>query len=208
MDMSKISQKTYKSFDSLKEDFNWYAHNCASVHRSNNKIVAAAKQLRTLVEAEIYNLLLCHECYKNAVIQPGVSMTTPCDPPHLPLWVDCIEYGFWPAKLMRWEENQMVTVRFFGDHTNSTVNSTRCYTFTKNVPRHEQGPSKGTAWNLALQVSSNLLINFGFKRNSILISIHLFRKLKHTSKTSSLNLLFLISHQLQTQLNQANSTIT
>lgn len=153
IDMNSIIKKNYSSFDELREDFAWLAHNCLAIHPSNEKVVKAAKSLVDLLEAEIYNLALCRQCYKNAYEHPENSFTMLCDHPHLLLWVNCGKYGFWPSKLMRCEDDGTVTVRYFGDYTNATINSTECLLFSEKTPVNGYKSAPNVTFDLALQVS-------------------------------------------------------
>lgn len=104
------------------------------------------------VEQEIQNLLLCSECYENAYKSPMDSFVIPCTLPHILLWVDFPNLGFWPAKLMKYNEEKMVSVRFFEDHTNACLSSSNCYILSEVLPEDGRH-SPSAAYNLALAVS-------------------------------------------------------
>lgn len=150
--MNTIVHKNYVSFDDLRRDFEWLSHNCLAIHQNNKDIVSAAKCLVKMFEEEVYNLTLCRNCYENAYNNPENSFPLTCNPPHLLLWVNCGAYGYWPSKLMKCD-NDGVTVRYFGDYTNSTVSPTECIIFTEEKPDSGQIVDSNPSFDLALRVS-------------------------------------------------------
>lgn len=113
-----------------------------------------AKELFEAVNQEIENLLLCPECYENAYKDPVGSFIVPCKKPHIVIWVNCNDYGFSPAKLMKQNEEGDVNVRFFGDYTNAAIPSSNCLMYSENMPENEHGAAHGETFELALQVSA------------------------------------------------------
>lgn len=159
IDLKEIIKKTYNDFMELREDVGWFAHNCLVKYsngcsRKNNAkaVVKAAEMLLPLLEQEIKNLLLCSECYENACHNPDDSFLMPCKTPHILLWANCGEYGFWPAKLMKCDSENMVHCRYFGDYTNQRLASSFCYIFSEEIPTNEHGPGIGSTFDLALKV--------------------------------------------------------
>lgn len=107
IDFQTIKDSEYMNFVELREDFAWFVHNCLVKYPSGNSktkkdIPKAANKLLQGLEQEIQNLKLCSECYENAYKNPDNSFMMPCKTPHILLWVDCVQYGFWPAKLMKY----------------------------------------------------------------------------------------------------------
>lgn len=155
IDFKEMVKKTYVSFQELMEDVGWFVHHCLTKYSGSRSIVTAAKSLKNLFEVEIYNLCLCSQCYLHANEYGEDSFPVLCDPPHLLLWVDCKKYGFWPAKLMRLEEDNIdnVTVRYFGEYTNSTINVADCLLYSEDIPGNDFGNSVDSAFRLARSVS-------------------------------------------------------
>lgn len=119
-----------------------------------DQIEEAAKAIVKALDQEIHNLLLCSECYENAHKNPSDSITMPCvKNPHLLIWANCEEYGYWPAKVMSYNEEDMVYVRFFGDGTNACIPSSSCFLYSKQIPKSGYGPANDNSLALALKVS-------------------------------------------------------
>lgn len=161
IDFQTIKDSEYMNFVELREDFAWFVHNCLVKYPSGNSktkkdIPKAANKLLQGLEQEIQNLKLCSECYENAYKNPDNSFMMPCKTPHILLWVDCVQYGFWPAKLMKYDGENMVSVRFFGDHTNACVLSSECYIFSEVIPKNKyvRDGTHSASFALALNVSS------------------------------------------------------
>lgn len=161
IDLKGIVKKTYYSIDDLCADFDWFIHNCLIKHRSDRTIVKAANDIPTIIKGEIKKIVSCRQCYENAY-NSDESMSMLCAPPHLLLWVDCGRYGYWPAKLMHFEDEDHLTVRYFGDLTESTVKSTSCLMISRVIPENNHGTGAGTdLFDEAMQVSGidNYVLN-------------------------------------------------
>lgn len=100
-------------------------------NRTSKNIITAADQVVKAVNQELMNLALCPECYEKASIEPVNSFLMPCKTPHILLWVNFSNYGYWPAKLMKRTGNNKVIVRFFGDYTYSDVSPSKCLIFSR-----------------------------------------------------------------------------
>lgn len=151
MDFKTIAKKTYGSFDCLCEDIDWFVHNCLTAF-SDRKITTAAKRLRKLVKDEIFNLISCAKCYENEFHHSDQSVTMLCDYPHLLLWVDYEDYGYWPSKLMHYENDGKLTLRYFGDNTKSTERPEKCLMLSKGIPQNSHGIGTGEQFDKAIQV--------------------------------------------------------
>lgn len=163
VDFKQMIMKNYTSFGELREDIAWFGHNCMAQHSSNNSksakdIFKAATNLLNLVDKEISKALLCSECYANAYYHPLDSFVLPCEKPHLLIWVDCEDYGFWPAKMIKFDDENMVWVQYFGDHTSAVVTSSNCRIFSKDMPEHKNGSAIGSLYEHATVVSLFSLI--------------------------------------------------
>lgn len=111
-----------------------------------------AKKLISGVEDEIFSLISCTQCYEMAYNRPDDSFVIPCDPPHILIWADCPDIGYWPAKIMSFDKQKMVNVRFFGDYTHLDIPSSACQIFCKDVESSKNGQPDGSCYDLAVQV--------------------------------------------------------
>lgn len=159
IDLHEIVLKNYNNFVELRSDFAWFSHNCLIKFSKRHIIAKAAKKIKALLEQEIQNLLLCSECYKNAYDHPDDCIIWPCTKPHILVWANCDDYGFWPAKVMNCD-GQNICVRFFGDYTSERLESSRCYILSEEIPQNQHGPASGSSFELALHVSLKRNINF------------------------------------------------
>ncbi|XP_013911985.1 PREDICTED: zinc finger MYND domain-containing protein 11 [Thamnophis sirtalis] len=64
---------------------------------------------------ELDELQLCKNCFYLSNARPDNWFCYPCIPNHELVWAKMKGFGFWPAKVMQKEDNQ-VDVRFFGHH--------------------------------------------------------------------------------------------
>lgn len=144
IDLKTISKKTYESFDELRNDFAWFIRNCLSINRNERDVVKAANSAWQILNDQIQELNLCVQCYKHSYENPNESITMVCDPPHRLLWVDSGRYGYWPAKMLRSEADDQLTVRYFGDQTTSKVSSDLCLMYSEAIPENAHGSGSGT----------------------------------------------------------------
>lgn len=171
MDFEKIHEKVanYQSFNDFRSDISWFAHNLKTkqlnVNTPRDTVVKAAKALVRLTDEEIKTLLLCTECYSSAFNSddPDDAFVLLCKPLHILVWADYGEYGYWPAKVLKFnveDDENMVYVRSFGDHVNLCLPSSGCNIFSVDAPENNSGPSSDEAYKLALKV-----IPFPFTQN-------------------------------------------
>lgn len=152
IDLKTIAKKNYTSFEELNDDFDWYIHNLLVQHRSNKNVTKAAKELKQMLHTEIENILLCYQCYRSVYNHPELPITQICEPPRMLLWVDCAEYSLYPAKLIRLENNDHATIRYFGDWTTATVSLEKCFMFSEEIPENSHGAGTGPTFLLAKKV--------------------------------------------------------
>lgn len=176
--MKQISQKQYISFGDFRTDIEWFAHHLRT-KKGGSDGVRWANWILKEVNEEKSSLMCCSECYENASKSPENSFTIPCKEPHVLVWTNCVGWGWWPSKILQYDSkndmviifiikstkysyirlwhsiciNFKVNVRFFGDHTSSSVPSSDCYIFSKNPPVRVQVPQHADAYNLALKVN-------------------------------------------------------
>lgn len=161
VDLKSITKKNYKAFDDLCSDFAWFIHNCLTINRNDRDVPKAANAAIEILNRQIRELKLCDQCYQISYVRPNEPMTTVCDPPHRLLWVNCAKYGYWPAKMLRFEDDGQLTVRFFGDKTISTVSPDECLMYSVNIPENDFGSGAGTPpFDEAIQEVTKYIENF------------------------------------------------
>lgn len=88
----------------------------------------------------------CANCYENYYKSSSEWIVMACDLPHLVVWVDIIEFEFWPsekgfkywpAKVIAVDNKNYgatIDVCFFGHFQFATVKSTDCYLYSTQCP--------------------------------------------------------------------------
>lgn len=137
----------------------WFSHDCRILYPRTPKILVAAKKLMNFLEEEIRSVLKCAECYKNAHNHPEISFVMPCKSVHLLIWAKAVGYSYWPAKVMSIDDENMVHVRFFGDHTTSDVPVHDCFLYSEKFPEGSID-NFGQNYNLAITVKFIFLFEF------------------------------------------------
>ncbi|NP_001357051.1 zinc finger MYND domain-containing protein 11 isoform q [Homo sapiens] len=82
-------------------------------HPMYRRLVHSAVDVPTIQELD--ELQLCKNCFYLSNARPDNWFCYPCIPNHELVWAKMKGFGFWPAKVMQKEDNQ-VDVRFFGHH--------------------------------------------------------------------------------------------
>lgn len=95
------------------------------------EVLKIANALYEKCKDEISELKICGDCY----IKQGKEdeFTSVCSEPHLLLWVKFHTYPYWPAKLKK-DNNGLLEVYFFKDHTKATVTYANCLLYSKEDP--------------------------------------------------------------------------
>ncbi|XP_055543640.1 MYND-type zinc finger-containing chromatin reader Zmynd8-like isoform X2 [Wyeomyia smithii] len=127
-----VDDQKYQSTDAFQADIGWILHN-ASIYPNNSKLLPIAKALMKICKQELNEIEACNECYFNANTCK-TWFTEVCTKPHLLVWAKLKGFPFWPAKLMSVNSNQLVDVRFFGDHDRAWVPIKECYLFCEKDP--------------------------------------------------------------------------
>lgn len=81
----------------------------------------------------MYEIETCHECYYNANTKKDWFIEV-CSKPHMLLWAKLKSFPYWPAKAMVVNAQQLVSVRFFGDHDRAWVPVKDCYLYSSKDP--------------------------------------------------------------------------
>lgn len=173
-----MSKKNYENFYDLRDDMCWFAHNCRIAFSGNTPIRNSSKELISYIDEEISSVKKCTQCYHNAFEFPENAFVMRCDAVHKVIWAKLDGFNYWPAKLMPISD-KIVDVRFFGDHTNASVNLDHCYLYSKNPPDYGKKAKKclSEIYTLALKVSQTQCQMV--KALYLLVSIDIFLKGSH-----------------------------
>ncbi|XP_061094266.1 zinc finger MYND domain-containing protein 11-like isoform X3 [Conger conger] len=108
-----ITEGKYKNFDEFKADVKLIVHNTAILFGVNSDQAEMARLLYSDTCHELNELQLCRNCFYLSNARPDNWFCYPCVPNHELVWAKMKGFGYWPAKVLQREENQ-VDVRFFG----------------------------------------------------------------------------------------------
>uniref|UniRef100_A0A3P8RVF4 Zinc finger, MYND-type containing 11 n=1 Tax=Amphiprion percula TaxID=161767 RepID=A0A3P8RVF4_AMPPE len=108
-----LSEGKYKSFEEFKADTQLIVHNTAILYGVHSDQTEIARLLFSDTCHELNELLLCKNCFYLSNARPDNWFCYPCSPSHDLVWAKMKGFGYWPAKVLQREDNQ-VDVRFFG----------------------------------------------------------------------------------------------
>uniref|UniRef100_UPI0037E7ACE5 zinc finger MYND domain-containing protein 11 isoform X3 n=1 Tax=Semicossyphus pulcher TaxID=241346 RepID=UPI0037E7ACE5 len=108
-----LSEGKYKSFEEFKADAQLIVHNTAILYGVQSDQAEIARLLFSDTCHELNELLLCKNCFYLSNARPDNWFCYPCSPSHDLVWAKMKGFGYWPAKVLQREDNQ-VDVRFFG----------------------------------------------------------------------------------------------
>uniref|UniRef100_A0A8C9R4W2 Zinc finger, MYND-type containing 11 n=1 Tax=Scleropages formosus TaxID=113540 RepID=A0A8C9R4W2_SCLFO len=108
-----LTEGKYKSFDEFKADAQLIVHNTAILFGVHSDQAEIARMLYSDTCHELNELQLCKNCFYLSNARPDNWFCYPCVPSHEVVWARMKGFGYWPAKVLQREDNQ-VDVRFFG----------------------------------------------------------------------------------------------
>lgn len=158
-----MRDKTYENVSELETDMKWFVHNCRTMFPRVEAVQKAAKELLRCSNEEIECIQVCADCYINAFQHPETSFALPCETPHTLIWAKAEGFIYWPAKAMAVDEENLVKVRFFGDHTVSVVPALNCYLYSKDHPEDSSDCGYEELYDLAVKVHVLIIINIQSK---------------------------------------------
>ncbi|OCT75518.1 zinc finger MYND domain-containing protein 11 isoform X1 [Xenopus laevis] len=143
----KVTEGKYKSYDEFKADAQLLLHNTIIFYGDDSEQVDVAKVLYKDTCHELDELQLCKNCFYLSNARPENWFCYPCIPNHELVWAKMKGFGFWPAKVMQKEDNQ-VDVRFFGHHhQRAWIPSDNIQEITVNV--HQLHVKRSMGWKKA-----------------------------------------------------------
>uniref|UniRef100_A0A3B4TU40 Zinc finger, MYND-type containing 11 n=1 Tax=Seriola dumerili TaxID=41447 RepID=A0A3B4TU40_SERDU len=112
-EVTNLSEGKYKTFEEFKADAQLIVHNTAILYGVHSDQAEIARLLFSDTCHELNELLLCKNCFYLSNARPDNWFCYPCSPSHDLVWAKMKGFGYWPAKVLQREDNQ-VDVRFFG----------------------------------------------------------------------------------------------
>uniref|UniRef100_A0A096M5H2 Zinc finger, MYND-type containing 11 n=1 Tax=Poecilia formosa TaxID=48698 RepID=A0A096M5H2_POEFO len=108
-----LTEGKYKTFEEFKADAQMIVHNTAILYGVHSDQAEIARLLFSDTCHELNELVLCKNCFYLSNARPENWFCYPCTPSHDLVWAKMKGFGYWPAKVLQREDNQ-VDVRFFG----------------------------------------------------------------------------------------------
>ncbi|XP_072432287.1 zinc finger MYND domain-containing protein 11 isoform X1 [Chiloscyllium punctatum] len=143
----KLNENKYRSFDEFKSDAQLLLHNTILFYGADSDQAEVARALFKDTCHELAELQLCKNCFYLSNSRPENWFCYPCVPNHELVWARMKGFGFWPAKVMQRQDNQ-VDVRFFGHHhQRAWIPSENIQDITVNV--HQLAVKRSLGWKKA-----------------------------------------------------------
>ncbi|XP_045321227.1 zinc finger MYND domain-containing protein 11 isoform X6 [Leopardus geoffroyi] len=131
----KVNEGKYRSYEEFKADAQLLLHNTVIFYGADSEQADIARMLYKDTCHELDELQLCKNCFYLSNARPDNWFCYPCIPNHELVWAKMKGFGFWPAKVLQKEDNQ-VDVRFFGHHhQRAWIPSENIQDITVNVHR-------------------------------------------------------------------------
>nr|XP_006634495.1 PREDICTED: zinc finger MYND domain-containing protein 11 isoform X5 [Lepisosteus oculatus] len=151
LDVSNIQENVtdgkYKSFEEFKADAQLIVHNTAILFGVQSDQAEIARLLYSDTCHELNELQLCKNCFYLSNARPDSWFCYPCVPSHELVWAKMKGFGYWPAKVLQREDNQ-VDVRFFGhQHQRAWIPSENIQDIKVNV--HQLQVKRSMGWKKA-----------------------------------------------------------
>ncbi|GAB5573244.1 zinc finger MYND domain-containing protein 11 isoform X7 [Prionailurus iriomotensis] len=140
----KVNEGKYRSYEEFKADAQLLLHNTVIFYGADSEQADIARMLykdtcheniHSEERGNLDELQLCKNCFYLSNARPDNWFCYPCIPNHELVWAKMKGFGFWPAKVLQKEDNQ-VDVRFFGHHhQRAWIPSENIQDITVNVHR-------------------------------------------------------------------------
>lgn len=143
----KINEGKYKTYEEFKADAQLLVHNTIIFYGADSEHAEIAGMLYNDTCHELDELQLCKNCFYLSNARPDNWFCYPCTPNHELVWAKMKGFGFWPAKVMQTEDNQ-VDVRFFGhQHQRAWIPAENIQSITTNI--HKLQVKRSMGWKKA-----------------------------------------------------------
>ncbi|XP_037089430.1 zinc finger MYND domain-containing protein 11-like [Pollicipes pollicipes] len=111
----KLDRQVYSKLSEFEGDVRLMVHNIIVMNGAESQAAAVAGQVLQDCLHDVQEIRICRDCYRMSNEKPGKNwFCRPCRPPHELVFAKQKGYPFWPAKVMK-TENDMFDVRFFGE---------------------------------------------------------------------------------------------
>ncbi|KAF6204477.1 hypothetical protein GE061_002818 [Apolygus lucorum] len=139
MDLLKLADnvrhQVYKSTEDFLADFRWLVHDSYVYNSVHSEYTKIAKSMSAVAKQECEEIKNCADCYLHAYSLGARDwFVEPCTTPHILVWAQLSGFPYWPGKVMRHVNGDMVDVRFFGDHSRANVPVTSCFLYSRLMP--------------------------------------------------------------------------
>ncbi|XP_068218714.1 zinc finger MYND domain-containing protein 11 isoform X2 [Palaemon carinicauda] len=154
MDLNTMGQKTadcrYKSIYDFEIDALTIVHNVVIYQGVHSTVADMARQMLRDCQYDLLELEQCKDCYRMSNEKSDKYwFCKPCRPPHKLVYAKQKGFPYWPAKVIR-EENDLFDVRFFGSqHQRAVIEKSHVRPISVNI--HTLQVKRTSAWNKACE---------------------------------------------------------
>ncbi|KAK7071069.1 PWWP domain [Halocaridina rubra] len=154
MDLNTMGQKTadnrYKSIYDFEIDAMTIVHNVVIYQGVHSTVADMARQMLRDCQYDLLELEQCKDCYRMSNEKSDKYwFCKPCSPPHKLVYAKQKGFPYWPAKVIR-EENDLFDVRFFGSqHQRAVIEKSHVRPISVNI--HTLQVKRTSAWNKACE---------------------------------------------------------
>ncbi|XP_043229630.1 zinc finger MYND domain-containing protein 11-like isoform X2 [Amphibalanus amphitrite] len=130
----KLDRQVYSKISDFENDVRLMVHNIVVMNGAESQAASVASQVLQDCLYDIQEIRICRDCYRMSNEKPGKNwFCRPCRPPHQLVYAKQKGYPFWPAKVMK-IENEMYDVRFFGEpHERAIVSRSQIRPITTSL---------------------------------------------------------------------------
>ncbi|XP_042241533.1 zinc finger MYND domain-containing protein 11-like, partial [Homarus americanus] len=154
MDLNTVDQKTsdcrYKTVYDFEIDALTIVHNVVIYQGVHSSIADMARQMLRDCQYDLMELEQCKDCYRMSNEKSDKYwFCKPCRPPHQLVYAKQKGFPYWPAKVIR-VENELYDVRFFGSqHQRAVIEKSHVRPISVNI--HTLQVKRTSAWNKACE---------------------------------------------------------
>ncbi|XP_065223247.1 zinc finger MYND domain-containing protein 11 isoform X2 [Planococcus citri] len=147
---SKADCKKYEHLEEFRADIQTIVHNYVIYHGVHSNMADMARLMLRDCNTDLLEILECWRCYKHCNDKTLRNwFITPCKPPHELVYAKSKGCPYWPAKIMK-DNEETCEVKFFGGiHERATVEKIYIRPISVNI--HTLQIKRTSSWNKAFE---------------------------------------------------------
>ncbi|XP_025416328.1 zinc finger MYND domain-containing protein 11-like isoform X1 [Sipha flava] len=147
----KADNDDYKNVEEFRADILTFVHNIIIFHGVHSSLADYGRLMLRDCNKDLEEIMRCRYCYKYSIQKNSKFwFCKPCKPPHELVYAKQEDFPYWPAKVLK-IENDVYEVRFFGgEHQLGLIDKSQIRPISVNI-HTLQSQGRTSQWNKACE---------------------------------------------------------